>query len=59
MAPAQEKQPGLVLGPTSPGRPKGNFRLGFSPSLVTSAYGKTNFFLPLARVIHAPTVKKN
>ncbi|CAL2236393.1 unnamed protein product [Prunus armeniaca] len=44
VAPAQEKQLGLVLGPTSPGRAKGNFRLGFSPSLMTSAHGKPNFF---------------
>ncbi|CAL2246191.1 unnamed protein product [Prunus armeniaca] len=28
MAPAQEKQPGFVVGPTSPGKPKGNFCLG-------------------------------
>ncbi|KAH0997053.1 hypothetical protein GBA52_020917 [Prunus armeniaca] len=28
MAPAQEKQPGFMVGPISPSKPKGNFCLG-------------------------------
>ncbi|CAL2276251.1 unnamed protein product [Prunus armeniaca] len=35
-APAQEKRPGQSMGPTSPGKPKDRFRLGFSPRAVTS-----------------------
>ncbi|CAL9008686.1 unnamed protein product, partial [Prunus brigantina] len=38
-APARENEPGQLLGPTSPSRPKGKFRLGFSPSFVIQ--GKT------------------
>ncbi|KAI5345856.1 hypothetical protein L3X38_013733 [Prunus dulcis] len=33
-APAQPKQPGQAAGSTSPGRPKGENRLGSSPSSV-------------------------
>ncbi|KAI5340441.1 hypothetical protein L3X38_019715 [Prunus dulcis] len=35
-APARERRPGQLLGPTSPGRPKGDFSLGLSPSWMTS-----------------------
>ncbi|CAL9002306.1 unnamed protein product, partial [Prunus brigantina] len=37
--PARDIKPGQALGPTSLGRPKGKFRLGFKPSFVTQ--GKT------------------
>ncbi|CAL8999328.1 unnamed protein product, partial [Prunus brigantina] len=43
-APAREKKPGQELGPTNPGRSKGKFRLGFSPSFEMSTHGNSNFF---------------
>ncbi|CAL8138082.1 unnamed protein product [Prunus armeniaca] len=39
-APAHHLQSGQVLGPTSPGKPKGRFCLGFSPRVLTSTSKK-------------------